>query len=119
VHSGRVGALASLLEGPGRFLTGRRVEGVAPVCLQTIWSANSTGGALLGEMFNQTGRDEYLIWDEAQTEVAGEADVQIRRAEMTRLIRLGRHDEAQEYLASPEAGMIRMVREGATPRTAR
>lgn len=115
IHAGRVGALASLLDGPGRFVTGRRVEGVVDVALQALWSLNTVTGALLRTCGPAVGTGDLQIWDEVQTEIAGEADTELRRAEMTRLSSAGRHQESLSYMPSVGAGRVRMERAAITP----
>lgn len=116
LHSGRVGAIYSMLDGPGRLLTGRRPDGIAHVGLQTLWSANTAAGALLATLGSAFEDGKLLIWDEAQTEIANEADLQLRRAEMTRLHRLDRHDEMRQWQVPPQRGLANFAREASSPR---
>lgn len=116
IHAGRPGTIHSILDSADHLMIGRRSDGLADTALKTIWSANSTAGALLEVADALSDDNAFVIWDEAQTEIASEADQQIRRGEMTRLIREGRAAEAESYLASPEASLLRMARDVRAPR---
>lgn len=115
VHAGRVGALASMLDRPNHFMVGRRPEGLADIGLQTVWSVNTVAGALLATAEAIAPADDFVIWDEAQTQLASEADRELRRGETTRLFDAGRGEEAAAYTASPSTAFIRFAREVASP----
>ncbi|HEX7196642.1 MAG TPA: hypothetical protein VF364_07380 [Candidatus Limnocylindria bacterium] len=110
-----MGALYSLLEGSNHLMTGRRADGLVDVALKTLWSANSTAAALLEVARSLTGDESHRVWDEVQTELAAEADIQLRRAEMSRLIEAGRAEEAEAMHPPPRAMLIRMIRDAGAP----
>lgn len=81
-------------------------RGVVDVALQAL-VAEHRHGRTPQNLRTGEGMGDLQIWDEVQTEIAGEADTELRRAEMTRLSSAGRHQESLSYMPSVGAGRVR------------
>jgi hypothetical protein len=103
VHAGRVSSLSTLLvSGVDSFYVGRHFDNFVKPGLRTIWAVDEVVHLLLREVARATEHEvEALAWSQCLAQVATDADLEFRRAGMTRAIESGNPEAARRLMPKP------------------